>query len=96
VAPAADPLFASAAVVFEGRSVAVVLTGMGHDGAAGARHVREAGGLVVVQDEATSIVHGMPQAVLAAGGADEVAPLSRMAAVIIGALRSRGCEVRST
>ncbi len=91
VAPAADLLFASAADVFAARSVAAVLTGMGHDGAAGARRVRDAGGIVVVQDESTSIVFGMPQAALAA--AHEVASLSGLAAAISRALRSRGCEM---
>lgn len=92
VAPAADPLFVSAADVFGSRSVAAVLTGMGHDGATGARRVREAGGHVVVQDESTSIVFGMPYAALQAGGADEVAPLSEVAVAIARALRARGCD----
>lgn len=91
VAPAADPLFVSAADVFGGRTIAAVLTGMGHDGATGARRVREAGGYVVVQDEPTSIVFGMPYAALQAGGADETAPLSEVAAAITRALRARGC-----
>jgi two-component system chemotaxis response regulator CheB len=53
-----------------------MLTGMGQDGLRGAREVREAGGRVLVQDEATSVVWGMPGAVARAGLADEVLPPS--------------------
>lgn len=93
VAPAADPLFESAADVFGERGIAAVLTGMGHDGASGARRLREAGGYVVVQDESTSIVFGMPYAAITAGGADELAPLGEVAGAIARALRARGCDV---
>lgn len=93
VAPAADPLFLTAADAFGGRVVAVVLTGMGQDGARGARVVRDGGGFVIVQDERTSIVYGMPQQALAAAGADIVAPLGAVAEAITNALRARGCDV---
>lgn len=73
--PAVDPLFASC-VQAVGRGVlAVVLTGMGHDGREGARLVREAGGQVIAQDQATSVVWGMPGAVAEAGLADMILPL---------------------
>lgn len=68
--PGADPLFSSAAAHFGERLVAVVLTGMGEDGLAGAREVRRRGGLVLCQDEASSVVYGMPSAVAAEGLAD--------------------------
>ena len=93
VAPAADPLFLTAAQAFGARVVAVVLTGMGQDGARGARAVREAGGFVVVQDERTSIVFGMPQAALVSAGADIVAPLGDIAVAIAAGLHARGCDV---
>ena len=56
-------------------ALAVVLTGMGRDGARGAKLLRDAGGEVFAQDEATSVVWGMPGAVVAAGQADRVLPL---------------------
>jgi two-component system chemotaxis response regulator CheB len=55
--------------------LAVVLTGMGHDGRDGARIVREAGGQVIAQDQASSVVWGMPGAVAEAGLADQILPL---------------------
>lgn len=72
VRPAADPLFISAARRFGSRLLAVILTGMGSDGMIGARHVKEAGGVVIAQDAATSVVYGMPKAVADAGLADEI------------------------
>ncbi|MEZ5936940.1 MAG: chemotaxis response regulator protein-glutamate methylesterase [Hyphomonadaceae bacterium] len=76
--PAADPMFESAAAVFGARLVAVVLTGMGADGRGGAGHVVKNGGRVVVQDEASSVVWGMPGAVAMAGYAEAVEPLPEL------------------
>jgi two-component system chemotaxis response regulator CheB len=59
--------------------LAVILTGMGQDGLRGCEAVREAGGQILAQDEATSVVWGMPGAVVRAGLADLVLPLSRIA-----------------
>lgn len=80
--PSVDVLFRSVAAVFGPRALAVVLTGMGHDGLRGCEAVRGAGGQVVVQDEATSVVWGMPGAVARASLADAVLPLDRLAAEI--------------
>ncbi|MGY1712316.1 chemotaxis response regulator protein-glutamate methylesterase [Geodermatophilus sp. SYSU D00758] len=80
--PAVDPLFRSAVDVFDGAVLGVVLTGMGSDGRQGAGRIREAGGAVVVQDQATSVVWGMPGAVAQAGFADEVLPLERVAEAV--------------
>jgi two-component system chemotaxis response regulator CheB len=76
--PAVDPLFRSAVTAFDGAVLAVVLTGMGSDGRNGAAEVRAAGGTVVVQDQATSVVWGMPGAIAQADLADEVLPLERI------------------
>src|ERR671916_509606 len=80
--PAVDPLFRCAVSAYDGAVLSVVLTGMGSDGRAGASAIRDAGGAVVVQDQATSVVWGMPGAVATAGLADEVLPLDRVAEAI--------------
>ncbi|MBX5492728.1 MAG: chemotaxis response regulator protein-glutamate methylesterase [Chloroflexi bacterium] len=70
--PSGDLLLHSIAAVYGARAAAVILTGMGADGVDGARAVRQAGGRVLVQDEQTSVVFGMPQAAIHAQVADEV------------------------
>jgi len=80
--PAVDPLFRSAVAAYDGAVLGVVLTGMGSDGRLGAGAIREAGGTVLAQDQATSVVWGMPGAVTQAGYADEVLPLDRVAEAI--------------
>jgi two-component system chemotaxis response regulator CheB len=80
--PAVDVLFRSVAQVFGARSLAVVLTGMGRDGLRGCEEIRAAGGQVLVQDEATSVVWGMPGFVANAGLADAVLPLDEIPAEI--------------
>jgi two-component system chemotaxis response regulator CheB len=80
--PAADPLFRSAARVYGSACLAVVMTGMGKDGLRGCEEVRAAGGQVIAQDEATSVVWGMPGYVARAGLADRVLPLPHLAAEI--------------
>lgn len=89
VRPAVDVTLRSAAKAFGNRTVGVVLTGMGIDGAAGMCAVKEAGGATVVQDEATSVVFGMPRAVITAGAADRVVPIAKVASEITRALRVR-------
>tara|TARA_R110002073_G_scaffold18736_3_gene68988 strand:- start:2774 stop:3940 length:1167 start_codon:yes stop_codon:yes gene_type:complete len=86
--PAVDPLFASVAEATGGNALGVILTGMGHDGRDGVRALRGAGGTIIVQDEASSIVWGMPGAVAEAGLADQILPLSEIGSDIVR--RSKG------
>ena len=73
--PAVDVLFRSAAQTYGANVLAVVLTGMGADGTRGSAFIREAGGEVMVQDEASSVVWGMPGSVVAASLAHRICPL---------------------
>ena len=81
--PAVDVLFRSVAQVYGGNALGVVMTGMGSDGARGAAHIGEAGGQILVQDEASSVVWGMPGAVVSAGLADKVLPLAEISQEVI-------------
>lgn len=76
--PAADVLFRSVAELFGPRALAVVLTGMGNDGLKGSRRIRETGGQVLVQDQASSAVWGMPGQIANAGLANAVLPLDQL------------------
>lgn len=75
VKPSADVLFESVAETMGESGMAIVLTGMGVDGAKGSQAVRKAGGRVIAQDERTSLAYGMPKAVVAAGAASRILPL---------------------
>lgn len=81
--PAADILFRTAADCYGSGTLAVVLTGMGQDGLAGCRAVRAAGGQIIAQDKATSVVWGMPGQVASAGLADAVLPISEIGADVV-------------
>lgn len=81
--PAADVLFRTAAQVYGPHVLAVVMTGMGQDGLRGCEAVKAAGGQVIVQDEATSVVWGMPGIVSKSGLADKVLPLPQLGAEIV-------------
>ncbi len=76
--PSVDITFLSVAESFPGRSIAIVLTGMGSDGLKGSREIKKRGGKVIAQDESTSIVYGMPKAVVDEGIADMVLPLEKI------------------
>jgi two-component system chemotaxis response regulator CheB len=81
--PAADVLFQSAAEVCAGRTLAVVMTGMGADGRDGAAWIKARGGCVLTESEETCVVYGMPRAVAEAGLSDASVPIDRMAAAIL-------------
>ena len=81
--PAVDVTFRSVAEVVGGAAVAVVLTGMGNDGQRGAAHLRELGAYIIAQDEPSSVVWGMPGAVVRAGLADAVVDLSSVVPEIL-------------
>lgn len=85
--PAVDVLFRSALDVYGGSALAAVLTGMGQDGLAGARQLAAAGARILVQDEDSSVVWGMPGAIAGAGLADDVLPLEELADRVVGAVR---------
>ena len=80
--PSIDPLLASAAQVWGAGSLALILTGMGSDGANGAAEIAAAGGSVIAQDEETSVVWGMPRAVALAGLCSAVLPLWQIPAEV--------------
>lgn len=80
--PAADYLFRSVAKVYENRGLGVIMTGMGHDGLKGLRLMREKGASVLAQDEASSVVWGMPSFVVHEGLADAVLPVEGLADAI--------------
>jgi two-component system chemotaxis response regulator CheB len=82
--PAVDPLFSSAAEVWGSGSLGLVLTGMGNDGMRGAADIIAAGGNLIAQDEATSVVWGMPRSVAQAGLCSAVLPLNEIAPKILG------------
>jgi len=82
VRPAVDVTMASVAQHFGAAVVGVVLTGMGHDGTTGATLIRNGGGRIIAEAEATSVVWGMPRSVIEAGQADVVAPLNEVAAAV--------------
>jgi two-component system chemotaxis response regulator CheB len=87
--PAMDYLFRSAARLFPGRAVAVILTGMGSDGTIGLRLLKRNGCFVIAQDEASCVIYGMPRAAVEAGATDVVLPLDAIAGKIVSAVRGR-------
>ena len=81
--PSVDVLFRSAAQAVGPNAMGVILTGMGDDGAAGLAAMKAAGARTIAQDEATSVVFGMPKEAIRRGGVDEVLPLPRIAPAIL-------------
>jgi two-component system chemotaxis response regulator CheB len=88
--PAADVLFKSAAALYGNSVVSVVLTGMGSDGAEGTRYIKQAGGVTIAQDEASSMIYGMPRAAVETGCVDLVLPLDAVAGRLIFLTKGSG------
>ena len=80
--PCADVALESAAAFARPLTLAVVLTGMGNDASKGVQAVKAAGGHVIVQDEATSVIFGMPAEAIKTGSVDEILPLDQISAAI--------------
>ena len=76
--PSVDVLFRSAARYAGKNCVGVIMTGMGDDGARGMREMKDAGGYNIAQDEASSVVYGMPKEAVSHGGVDKIAPLEKI------------------
>jgi two-component system chemotaxis response regulator CheB len=91
--PSVDVMFRAVSSVYGEGVLGVVLTGMGRDGERGAKAIRDAGGEVFAQDEATSVVWGMPGAVTQSGQADRVLPLDRIGPDLISVLRRQESTV---
>ena len=85
--PAVDYLFRSVANHFPAEAMAVILTGMGNDGTLGLRMLKRAGCIVLVQDEPSSVVFGMPKAAIEAGVVDHVLPLDDIGPRIVSIVR---------
>ena len=90
--PSVDPMLSSAGAVLGGGAMGVVLTGMGRDGAEGARRLVEAGGMVMAQDEASSAVWGMPRAVVEAGLACAILTPDKLARRVASCIEDKPCK----
>ncbi len=93
--PAVDELFASVAAVYGSGTLALVLTGMGQDGANGCQRIHDAGGRIWVQDEASSVVWGMPGAVARSGLANEVLGLNEISDKLIRTVKQNRSRIES-
>ena len=81
--PAVDPMLRSLVRCYGGRVLAVILTGMGYDGLKGGRAITDSGGSIIAQDEATSVVWGMPGAVATAGLCTSILPIDDVAERVV-------------
>ncbi|MCY1079775.1 protein-glutamate methylesterase/protein-glutamine glutaminase [Archangium lansingense] len=88
-APSVDRLFTSLAEVFGSKTMGVVLTGMGSDGAVGAKVIRKAGGEVWAESEETAVIYGMPQEAVATGAVSRVLPLGEIGPALVELARKR-------
>ena len=77
-------------MLFRSNAIAVLLTGMGKDGALGLKNIREAGGYTAAQDEASSVVYGMPREAMLLGAAEDILPLNKVANALTQQVKLRG------
>ena len=84
--PAVDVFLRSAVSIYGSSLIAAILTGMLNDGANGVRAVKRAGGFVIAQDQATSVIWGMPRAAIETGAVDLVLPLDKLASTFLSLL----------
>ena len=89
VRPSANVLFESIGRVYSARAIGILLTGMGEDGALGLRAIHQSGGLTIAQDEATSIVYGMPRAAAELGACSTILPIDQIAAFLVHTIMHR-------
>jgi two-component system chemotaxis response regulator CheB len=92
--PSVDVLFSSAAQVAKSRAIGVILTGMGRDGAQGLLAMRQAGAQTIGQDEASSLIYGMPRAAFEVGAVERQLPLDRIANAVLVMTNLRGRQGR--
>ncbi len=90
--PAVDPMMASVSENFGAKTVGVILTGMGHDGAKGMQAIKRLKGLTIAEDQSTSVVFGMPKAAIEAGVVDNILPLPQVADGIVQCLKKGGLK----
>lgn len=88
--PAVDPMMVSVAEVYGAKSVGVILTGMGHDGAKGMQAIKRLRGFTIAEDQSTAVVFGMPKAAIEEGVVDSILPLSQVADGIVQCLKKGG------
>lgn len=94
--PSVDVLFASVAKAVKANALGVILTGMGRDGAQGLLAMRQAGARTIGQDEATSLIYGMPKVAFEAGAVERQLPLDRIASAVLAMTNLRGRKGRET
>ena len=90
--PAVDPMMISVADIYGAKTVGVILTGMGHDGAKGMQAIKRLHGLTIAEDQSTAGVYGMPKAAIEAGVVDNILPLSQVADGIVQCLKKGGLK----
>lgn len=91
--PSVTATFQSVARVYGKKAVGILLTGMGRDGAAGLLEMRQCGGLTIAQDEATSVIFGMPQEAIKLGAALKVLPIQAIAPALLEILREQSQDI---